>query len=164
MSPTLADVSLTAVLLVSAATDARRGRILNVVTYPAIVLGLAHALVTGTPDLMSSAVGLLIGGLPLYLMFTLGWMGGGDVKLMAAVGAWTGMPFILSAMFYSIFIGGICAALMLIWRGHARAVASDVVWLMTPGVSQRHFIPARGGAFPFGVAICAGTLIARALA
>jgi prepilin peptidase CpaA len=158
------DICLTALLLISAATDLRRGRILNIVTYPAMVLGLAHALVTGTPDLTSSAFGLLVGGLPLYLMFTLGLMGGGDVKLMAAVGAWTGMPFVLTAMFYSIFIGGVCAALMLIWRGHARAVASDLVWVMTPGVSQRHMIPARGGAFPFGVAICAGTLIARALA
>lgn len=164
MSPTLADVCLATILLISAATDLRRGRIFNVVTYPAIVLGLVHALLTGTPDLTSSALGLLVGGLPLYLLFTLGWMGGGDVKLMMAVGAWTGMPFILSAMFYSIFVGGVCAALMLIWRGHARAVASDVVWLMTPGVSQRHLIPARGGAFPFGVAICAGTLVARAIA
>jgi prepilin peptidase CpaA len=164
MSPTLADLCLIAVLLISAVTDLRRGRILNAVTYPAIALGLAHALATGTPDIRSAAVGLLVGGVPLYLMFTLGWMGGGDVKLMAAVGAWTGMPFVLTAMFYSIFVGGTCAALILIWQGQVRAVASDVAWLMTPGVSQRHMIPARGGAFPFGVAICAGTLIARAFA
>ena len=98
----------------------------------------------------------------LYLLFAVGWMGGGDVKLMAAVGALKGYPFILHAMFYSIFTGGVCAALLLIWGGHSRAILGDFATVLrrARGDAAAGPIPTRGGSFPFGVAICVGTLAA----
>jgi prepilin peptidase CpaA len=162
----LTDVTLAVVLVVSAITDLRTGRIFNVVTYPAILLGFLGA-VTGTgPGWTSSLAGFAAGGAAFYLMFALGWMGGGDVKLMAAVGALKGYPFILNAMFYSIFFGGVAAALILIWRGHIRDVMGDIGSLLyrvsRPGVRMAP-IPPRGGAFPFGVTIALGTLTAVAI-
>jgi prepilin peptidase CpaA len=160
------DVALVAVLSISAATDLRVGRIFNAVTYPAILLGLSNAAVGNGPEMGSAIAGCVLGGLALYSLFACGCMGGGDVKLMAAVGAFKGAPFIMSALFYSIFLGGVAAALVLIWGGHARAVVSDMAAigrrLRTPGVIGEA-IPSRGGALPFGVAICLGTLAAMAL-
>ncbi len=160
------DVALLIVLAISAVTDLRTGRIFNLVTYPAIVAGLICAVAGLGPPLASALAGCAVGGLSLYVMFAVGWLGGGDVKLMAAVGALKGYPFVLYAMFYSIFVGGVCAALALIWRGHGRAVLRDVAVLgrriAHPGLPAEP-IPARGGAFPFGVAISIGTGCALAL-
>jgi prepilin peptidase CpaA len=157
------DIGLLAVLSISAATDLRVGRIFNVVTYPAIAFGLAGAALGIGPDLLSSLLGCLVGGLSFYLLFAFGWMGGGDVKLMAAVGALRGFPFVLHAMFYSVFFGGVAAGLMLVWRGETRAVLGDLLAvvrrLMGIGPPLRT-IPPRGGRFPFGLAICLGTLTA----
>jgi len=160
------DICLVVVLGASAITDLRTGRIFNTITYPAIALGLVAPILGFGPGPSSAAIGCLVGGGALYLLFACGWMGGGDVKLMAAVGALRGYPFILHAMFYSVFVGGVAAALMLIWRGHTREVIGDlavVVRRLTGFGDASAPIPARGGALPFGVAIGVGTLAALIL-
>lgn len=160
------DLFLVALLGVCAWSDLRTGRIYNVVTYPAMAVALLAAALGYGPSVSASAIGLLVGGGALYVMFAMGWMGGGDVKLMAAVGAIRGYPFVLHALFYSVFAGGVAAALILIWRGHARGVARDLGTLAARTVGRGATggpIPARGGSFPFGVAIGLGTLIALAL-
>ncbi len=65
------------------------------------------------PSLRHSLLGALAGGLSLYLIGVLGKaalkkdaMGMGDVKMMAAVGAWMGWPMVL----LSIFLGAVAAA------------------------------------------------------
>lgn len=51
--------------------------------------------------------------LPLYAA---GWMGGGDVKLMAAVGGFLGWPTTLLAVIFSTFVG-VAVALLIIAAG-----------------------------------------------
>lgn len=80
------------VLLVWAAIeDLRTRRIRNWLTLTLALAGLALSLSpVGRVGLSGAALGLLTGfvvGLPFFL---LGLRGGGDVKLMAAVGAWLG--------------------------------------------------------------------------
>jgi prepilin peptidase CpaA len=154
------DLFLLVVLVVCAVTDIREGRIRNVITYPALLLAIARAGAEGASELRLAGLGVVAGALPLYLMFAAGWMGGGDVKLMAVVGAWKGAPFVLASLFNAIFIAGVCAAVVLIWRGHARGVLADVRMLVGAGPGARTAVTARAGSFPFGVAICAGTLLA----
>ncbi|MGH9384808.1 MAG: A24 family peptidase [Vicinamibacterales bacterium] len=160
------DACLAVLLAASTFTDLARGRIYNAITYPAIVIGLLSAVVRGGPELVSSALGALIGGATLYVMFAIGSMGGGDVKLMAAIGALKGVAFVLSALFYSIFAGGVFAALALIWRGEIGSVCADLGMVLrrtagwsTPGDQQ---LQPKGGSMPFGVAIAFGTLVALA--
>jgi prepilin peptidase CpaA len=153
-------------LAVSTAADLASGRIYNVITYPAMAAGLMLAAAGWGPALPSAIAGGLAAGVPFYALFALRWMGGGDVKLMTAVGTLTGMPLVLHAMFYAIFCGGVCAALILIWRGELAAVAGDAAGVARRAAfgraSARPLVP-RGGAFPFGAAIAAGTLIALVL-
>jgi prepilin peptidase CpaA len=162
----LVNLTLISALTVAAVTDLRHGRIYNLLTYSAIVCGLMFSAIGAGPSLRSAIAGCLVGGLSLYLMFAAGWMGGGDVKLMAAVGAMKGYPFILHAMFYSIFVGGVCAAVALIWNGHFRGVVADLRDLArrasAPGAPHQPIAP-RGGSFPFAVAIAIGTLTALVL-
>jgi len=136
------------------------------VTYPAIVAGLVVSAVGLGPPLEASVFGGLAGGGVLYVMFALGWMGGGDVKLMAAVGTLAGLAFVLDAMFYAIFFGGVVAALVLVWRGEAQQVARDLVAVVARALGfspEPVRIRPVGGSFPFGVAIAAGTVTAMVL-
>jgi prepilin peptidase CpaA len=75
----------------AAVQDVRTRRIPNVLTFALALSGLAQSfLATGTVGPWASSGGLALGfGLGLGL-FVLGGMGGGDVKLLAGLGAWTG--------------------------------------------------------------------------
>lgn len=80
------------VAAIAAAWDWRTGRIPNWLTLPALVLApLAYGLLLGPRFAVQSAVALLICGMIPYLLFRHGAMGGGDVKLFAALGAITGV-------------------------------------------------------------------------
>jgi prepilin peptidase CpaA len=87
----LMSVPMVALLTWAAAVDLRIRRIPNWLTVAMMLSGFAQSLTwahTVTPG--QSALGFLTGfGLTL-LFFWLGAMGGGDVKLLAAVGAWLG--------------------------------------------------------------------------
>ncbi len=104
-------------------------------TYPGIIIGLALGLVapldrqqlmsfgtTGVVDAYAQAfLGLLVGGGILYViaMIKPGGMGGGDIKLMAMIGAFIGIKALGPAMFLGFVIGGIIAVLLMI-LGKAR--------------------------------------------
>jgi len=65
-------------------------RIPNWLTYGSVVAALAARALLGWPGIKGGLIGLLAGGGVFFLLFALGGMGGGDVKLMAAVGTWAG--------------------------------------------------------------------------
>ena len=75
-------------LVLCAYWDVRYRRIPNWATLPGVALGLGlNGLFLGWQGMKESGLGLLVGFGALVVLFVLGWMGGGDVKLMAAVGA-----------------------------------------------------------------------------
>ncbi|MNW52088.1 hypothetical protein D3C74_295950 [compost metagenome] len=52
----------------------------------------------------------------MLLMHIVGAVGGGDVKLFAGIGAWTGVWLTLSIMMYSILAAGCLGFIVLLWR------------------------------------------------
>ena len=77
-----------AVAATAAATDARSGLIPNWITLPPLLAALVlHFVTQGAGGLALSLAGALVCGLVPYLLFRQGTMGGGDVKLLAALGA-----------------------------------------------------------------------------
>ncbi|MDR1531777.1 MAG: prepilin peptidase [Clostridiales bacterium] len=78
---------------------------------------LSRDLYSGEP-LADWALGLLAGGLPLYLVMVIsrGGMGGGDVKLMAMVGAFAGYKNALAVLFLSVILGGAAAAALILFK------------------------------------------------
>lgn len=50
------------------------------------------------------------------VFFALGWLGGGDVKLVAAVSLWTGFEYLLEFLVYASLAGGVLALLLILAR------------------------------------------------
>jgi prepilin peptidase CpaA len=110
--------ALIAISLAAAGTDLMKGRIYNWLTLPAIVLGIAASAAlggwTGARDsLFGAALGLVLYG---WLFFARA-MGGGDVKLLMALGAWGGPRYAFDVAVLAIFLGAALGLLMLAARG-----------------------------------------------
>ncbi|MFV1959997.1 MAG: prepilin peptidase, partial [Planctomycetota bacterium] len=86
------DLPLLLVLGLAVWTDVRDGKVYNRLTYPAALLGLVLNATVRPPGvgLGQASLGLAVGFIPLFLAFAVGGLGGGDVKLMGAVGAFLG--------------------------------------------------------------------------
>lgn len=81
---------LLAALVWATATDLSHRRIPNALTFPLALAGIAASFTGHLISPYGALLGFLVGfALPLPA-FMLGAMGAGDVKLMAAVGAWIG--------------------------------------------------------------------------
>jgi len=161
-------------LAISVVTDLRSRLIYNVVTVPTLVIALAlrAALVgwrgAGAENaafgVLPGLVGLACGGLIFYLMYLVGGMGGGDVKLMAAVGAVLGFPVVLYALMFTALVGGLMAILVLLWQG------SLVLTFLGMGKKLAHALHIRRDEgpkpepkyVPYGVAIALGSVWAVA--
>ncbi len=106
-----------AILLGIALTDFRQYIIPDEFTLGGLVIGLLLALAEGMPALGTALLGAAVGFGTLWLV---GWagtalfkkeaMGGGDIKMMAMVGAFTGWPGVL----LTIFLGAVIAVLVFI--------------------------------------------------
>ena len=91
-------------------TDLRTRRIPNVLTFGAALAGLLYQFVSGGIDgLGHAALGWLVGAVIFILPFALGGLGGGDVKLLAALGAWLGPADVLWLSLYTGVAGGVMA-------------------------------------------------------
>lgn len=159
------EILLLAVVTAGGVTDLATGRIHNALTYPAVLAGLAGALVLeGGPAFGEHLLALAVGFVPFFLLYLGGGLGGGDVKLMAAVGALGGYPLVLNSMLSAILLGGLAAVLMVIWQSRfretVRYVGGTLGSLLRPGTAP----PAPGGhpVLPFGAMICLGTYLAVA--
>ncbi|MFC1849614.1 prepilin peptidase [candidate division CSSED10-310 bacterium] len=154
---------LVLVVLICAITDLQKQKIYNFITFPAIIAGLGLGLAfNGVQGLVNSLVGMLIGFTIFLMMHILGQMGAGDVKLMAAVGALGGFPFILYALFLSVVCGGIISLLVAIWQGRLlksfsnifRALFSTVM----PGVTRQPLSEKNSTQIPYACAVCLGSI------
>lgn len=107
--------------LVAAVTDIWKFKVHNVLTLPLLVSGLIyHGAVNGRAAFALSLYGALVGfGLMLFL-YVIGGMGAGDVKFMAAVGAWLGLPLVLVVFLASALVAGAYAVVQLAVFGDAR--------------------------------------------
>jgi prepilin peptidase CpaA len=159
----ITDVLALILLGVSAWWDLRYRKIPNWATLPGIGFGLLlNGLLHGWGGLRASGYGFLVGFGALLVLFILSWMGGGDVKLMAAVGALKGYPFVVSALFYSLLAGVAIGVIALIWnRRTLRSFKSIFLYVasrVTPLVPRHELVKEQTQKVPFGLAIVLGTL------
>jgi prepilin peptidase CpaA len=114
-APSIAVLALGAV---AAATDVASRRIPNALTFGAASVAFAFgAAVGGWHHLGWSAAGWLVGLLLFLPLFALRAMGGGDVKLLAAFGAWLGPALVVWVAVYGAIAGGALALVLVLWRG-----------------------------------------------
>ncbi len=164
--PLAGEATLWAVLAVSVATDLMRGMVYNWATLPAAGLGLLLAgVLYGAPGLLSAGLGLLAGVAIFLLPFLLGALGGGDVKLLAAVGSLTGPLLALKTALYACVLGGVAALVLLVARGALLRVLADTARffaaLVLPGQSPAAPRSAGLPQLPFALCIAGGLIWAR---
>jgi Flp pilus assembly protein protease CpaA len=103
-------------VLIAAATDLRSFKIYNMISMPLLVSGLVyHGVVAGKSEFVESLLGALFGFTVLILLYTMGGVGAGDVKLLAAVGAWLGLPRTVCVFLASSLAAGGYAVFLLVW-------------------------------------------------
>jgi prepilin peptidase CpaA len=97
-----------ALLLWAAAEDLRSRRIPNWLTFSLVLGGFAQSIAfsaTCTP--LASVLGFCVGFAIPFVLFALGALGGGDVKLLAGVGAWFGPQAALNVFVIAAIVGAV---------------------------------------------------------
>jgi prepilin peptidase CpaA len=165
-------VYLAAALVTSAAAavlDWRRGEIPNWLSFGAfaaaafghLTIGIATlGLLQGVLEACWAVAGALVCGLVPFLFWRQGAFGGGDVKMLAAVGALLLPLQGIEAEFYSLIAAAVFAPARLAWDGKLfRTLGNTVAILMNPFLPQsrrRALTPEMLTSLRFGPAIFAG--------
>ncbi|HBR05569.1 MAG TPA: prepilin peptidase [Desulfovibrio sp.] len=160
-----------AILSVAVVTDLWARKIPNLLTLPAMLAGLAwHGLTRGLDGLAFAAAGLALGLAVMLVPYLMRVMGGGDVKLMAAVGAWLGAGDTFTAFLFTCLAGGLYSLFMLLRHGLLRRILVDLrnaflVFLATRRMEYAPITARSTRPLPrlcYGLAIALGTLASLA--
>ncbi|RPJ00708.1 MAG: prepilin peptidase [Deltaproteobacteria bacterium] len=111
-------------LIVITVIDLYHQIIPDVISLPGIGVGLLASLVLPGITFWNSLVGVLLGGGSLFIVATVyQWlfkregMGGGDVKLLAMIGAFLGWKVVILTILLSSLIGSVVGIVMIVVKG-----------------------------------------------
>ena len=165
MTQALAGLAIVAFASAAAWCDATTQRIPNKLT----VAGLATALILRAPlggeVLVEGLVGLGLALLVAVVLYALRAIGGGDVKLLAGVGAFLGSREVMGALGLMAVLGAAFAILTVIRKGLLPLLLLNTLELVRSWGSLGQARPTRRldspGALtiPYGIPIALGTLI-----
>lgn len=162
-------IGLITMVGIAAATDVGLRKIPNVLTVTGFVFALGVQGLIGSGALVGGLLGAALGFALSFPMFAGGGMGGGDVKLLTATGAFLGPGKFIVAFLATAVIG---AVMGLIAAARQRALTSTLLGMrdLAVGTARRMVLSTAGtelptldkpGAvrIPYGVAIAAGAII-----
>jgi prepilin peptidase CpaA len=154
--------------------DLRSRRIPNSLTLALACAGLLQSMLlpprAGGIGLGGSAAGLAVGLLVPFVFFAINALGAGDVKLLAAVGAWVGAQPILIIMLVAAIFGGVLAVVQGLMQRRLALVVGNTALLAMNLINVRRFgvakiaamntkEPTLKNALPYGVAIAVATAL-----
>jgi prepilin peptidase CpaA len=112
-------------------TDIRSRRIPNVLTFGAAGTAVVfHALAPSGAGLPAAVAGWFIGAAIMFVPFALRGLGAGDVKLIAALGAWLGPVDAVWLALYAGVAGFVMALVVALYSGYLRKAFSNVWFLL----------------------------------
>jgi prepilin peptidase CpaA len=155
-------------LLTCCITDFRIRRIPNVVSVSAILVGTGlNGYLFGLSGVVSSVVGLFLMLALLLGPFALGGIGGGDVKMMGAVGALTGPTVAGLSLTAGLLIGGVVMVVHLARIGRLREKCLSTYRILVAALLTRSAEPLRlsgqgaeSVSLPYSIPLALGTLCA----
>jgi leader peptidase (prepilin peptidase)/N-methyltransferase len=119
-----------AALLVITFIDIDHRIIPDIISLPGIAIGFAAAFFLPSISWTDSLIGILIGGGSLWLIAWgyqiirgLDGMGGGDIKLLAMIGAFLGWKGVLFTIIASSFTGTVMGIIMMLYKGKGMQMA-----------------------------------------
>jgi prepilin peptidase CpaA len=147
--------------------DLRTRRIPNYLTLGIAVAGLGYNFMShGLSGLADGFLGMLLGFACLILPYLWGGMGAGDVKALAALGAWLGPKLTVFLFCYMGIAGGVIALGYLVWQGSLwEKIKQGWTSLLNLMLSRPEGLPRPPSpsrlteGIPYGVAIAAGMMI-----
>lgn len=119
-------------------TDSRSRRIPNWLTVPAALIGVgANTAFDGWEGLKASLLGAVV-GLALLLPFVLlRSLGAGDWKFAGALGAFVGRFVLIDLLLVSIFVAGVMALALIIYKGRVRQTVRNIGHILVSLVTFR---------------------------
>jgi len=160
----------------AALSDFRTGLIPNWLTLGALLTGVLGHLVygsllidgwTGLREAAASVAGLLLCALAPGLMYWKGAMGGGDLKLFAAIGALCQPLVGIEVQMYALVIAALFAPARLAYQGRLLRVMAGTFSValnpFLPRARQRFLPPEALSSFRLGPAIFAGAALSLSL-
>lgn len=161
------DAILVSVIVIAVVLDLRSRRIPNILTVTSSLIGIIMLSLEGKAVI--SIAGLILGIALMMPGFMIGGVGGGDVKLMAAIGSLKGPSFVLNVFIISTLCGGLLALICAIKDGRLQRLLIDTWdYIKSLGVSiitGKNLINVtlpnaeEASVIPYGVAIFSGTVI-----
>ena len=165
MNQAVVDLVLVVFLCAAAWWDFKTQRIPNTIT----VVGLAAALILRAPlggeAIVDGLAGMGFAFLAGVVLYALGGIGGGDVKLLAGIGAFLGSAEVVGALCYSAILGAVFALLTVIRRGLLPLLVVNTLDLVRSwrslgqGGQRRRLDSPAALTVPYGVPIALGTLL-----
>ncbi len=161
--PTLCFVAVMAIAMIS---DVRTGRIPNRLVVAGFAIALVLQATLGVTALIDGLLGAGLAILVTLPFFALGAIGGGDSKLFAVVGAFTGPAGFIIALLASAVVGGVIGVAAAIRRGVMIPVLLGCKDLMLRIVTfgrrgERMTLDSPGAiTIPYGAAIAIGSIAA----
>jgi prepilin peptidase CpaA len=158
---------LLTIIGLAALFDIRERRIPNWVILFGLIGGLVFGAFQSSTQFLFSVTGFVAGILALMIPFAFGWMGAGDVKFFAAVGALLGYKTLPRIFFYSCIVAAVIA-LIAMALGQVRQISFKHFWndckfmFLSLRIGLLNSTAVNSGRYsvPWGVAIGAGTIMA----
>lgn len=188
-SATLAVCGVGSLCVLASWFDVRTGRIPNVLTYTAALTGIVFWLIVGVAiaiatksegqslvsyagwGLRISGVSLLVALVPAVFVVLLGGLGGGDMKLLAACGAWLASPAaVLDMAVVSLVVAAGMAVVIMVKKRIVKRTLAGVLGVgflvaarVKPDLAERFPTTGPGSAtVPFALAVAIGAGCAAA--
>ena len=148
------------------ALDWRYRRIPNWLTLPGLLAGIAvNTWGSGWPGAKSSLLGAGLGLLLLLPFVLIRALGAGDWKLVGALGSFLGPTALLAVLIGSMFVAGIMAIGLIIYKGRVRESARNMAHMIAAFLTLH--LPGRevsldnpeSAKIPFGVAVAVTVLL-----
>ena len=155
-----------ALALIAGWTDWRSRRIPNWLTVSGFAVGvLVNVLASGLIGLKTSLLGAGLGLLLLLPFVFLRSLGAGDWKLAAALGAFVGSEALVALLMGSIFVAGIMALVLVIYKRRFKQTLRNIWGMLTSMLAFR--MPSAEVSLdnpeslkvPYGVALALTTLL-----
>jgi prepilin peptidase CpaA len=165
LSPTSGAILL--IGLAACVTDFRSRRIPNALTFGSSAAAVVFfGLTNGWAGAAWSTAGWAVGCALFLPWFLLGGMGAGDVKLLAALGAWAGPGNAVWIALYAAIAGGILALIVSLYRGYLGEMLRNLWGLLAfwrvMGVQPHPELTlrtGRGPRLPYAFPITAGAVV-----
>lgn len=161
--------------IVAAYIDGKELRVPNKLTFPMIIAGWIYSSISYGMSgdgwyigLLWSLAGTAVGLMTLIPAMSIGGMGAGDVKMMAAIGAWVHCTITFYAFCLSTIIGAVLAVAMIVWSGKIQKhyhqfwlIFNEIVTIRNPEKLSAIAKERKPSMYllPYGIPLAIGTIL-----